>query len=94
MRFYHGRQRYRLWLDFPLRLVLTRIVGSDWKLIRAVERALQSAGWRTNVDTGRLTFPVENGGRNTGDGAIPDDDRVIGTHTQNIAHTVGGPDEL
>lgn len=38
-------------------------------MIRLVEEALQSAEWRTEVDTGRYTFPVGNNGRNVNDGA-------------------------
>jgi hypothetical protein len=37
-------------------------------LIRLVKEALESAGWRTHVDTGRFTFPVGENTRNVADG--------------------------
>lgn len=50
-------------------------------LISLVERALQSAHWRTNVETGRYTFPLGNNNRNVKD--QEDDDRDSGvSHMQ------------
>ncbi|CAN8105645.1 unnamed protein product [Discula destructiva] len=46
--------------------------GSDVGLIRIVEGALHSAGWRTEVDTGRYTFPVVNNNWNLHDGENDD----------------------
>lgn len=48
-------------------LIFEYDLGSDLALIRLLEGALRSAKWRTQVDTGRYTFPLGNNSRNVDD---------------------------
>ena len=42
-------------------------VGSDLMMINLAKAALESAGWPTEVQTGRLMFKLGDGIRNTAD---------------------------
>ena len=62
------------WLEFASeRHYLTcSLIESDLSLIRLAQETFESAGWRTSVDTGRLTFPVGENSRRVAD----DSDRI------------------
>jgi hypothetical protein len=47
---------------------MSNTTGSDLKLIQLVKKSFETAGWRTHVDTGRLTFPVGTKSHNIADG--------------------------
>lgn len=70
--------------------------GSDLALIRLVDEAMQSAGWHTNVDTGRMTFPAGDSSRNVYDGPVDSGqlEDIFGSQIDGIAYVSGEPDEL
>ncbi|CAM1507834.1 Fc.00g046820.m01.CDS01 [Cosmosporella sp. VM-42] len=58
-----GRTEYR-----PICVSIMGAPGSDVMMIQLVAQAFEHAKWRTQVDTGRLTFPLGNNSRNVKDG--------------------------
>ncbi|PNY23790.1 Glutamyl-tRNA(Gln) amidotransferase subunit A [Tolypocladium capitatum] len=60
--------------------------GGDLKIIHLVRRALETAQWRTRVDTGRFAFPVADNARNVDDGHVPGSN--VSSHE---ARTSAGP---
>ncbi|KAF3767012.1 hypothetical protein M406DRAFT_106416 [Cryphonectria parasitica EP155] len=63
--------------------------GSDLALLRLVHEALEMAGWRADIDSGRYTYPLGNNSRNVDDGL---DDKAnqaetfIEVHIDSMAH--------
>lgn len=72
-------------------------LGSDLALIGLVQDALNNAGWRSHIDTGRLAFPLGNHGRNVNDRVIERDGHapVADPPADPVASDIAAPpDEL